>query len=45
MRDSTGSFLQGRMMKVAGVISPFEAEARGVLEVLHWVEALDLHNV
>ena len=35
IRDSSGSFLQGQVMKVAGTVSLSDAEARGVLEVLH----------
>ncbi|XP_063946052.1 uncharacterized protein LOC135151500 [Daucus carota subsp. sativus] len=38
LRNDAGVFVKGKNMKVAGEVSVMEAEARGVLEAIKWVE-------
>lgn len=45
IRDYRGTFIRAKTMKIAGSCSVLEAEARGVLEALVWLQELDLHNV
>lgn len=45
IRNNTGAFIQGKVMKFAGSISAFEAETRGVLEAFSWIDSLGLHNI
>lgn len=45
IRDSSGAFIQGKMMKFAGHVSALEAEARGVWETLVWIDNLGLNNI
>lgn len=42
IRDCTGAFIQGKVLKFPCNISVFEAETRGVWEALGWIDTLGL---
>lgn len=43
VRDHSGSFIQARTVRKEGEVSVIEAEARGVLEALVWIQELELN--
>lgn len=45
IRNDAGVFVMGKVMKVAGEVSVMEAEARGVLEAIQWINIIGVHNV
>lgn len=45
IRDHVGQFVQGRVVKFAGVVSVLEAEAMGILEALSWLRTLPTMRV
>lgn len=45
IRDTRGTFIQAKTMRIAGSYSVMEAEVRGILEALVWLQELDLQNV
>ncbi|KAL8094027.1 hypothetical protein AgCh_035785 [Apium graveolens] len=45
IRDNTGAFIQGKVMKIAGNISVMEAESVGVWEALSWIDRLGMQNI
>lgn len=44
LRDHVGAFIQAKNLCCAGEISVIEAESRGVLEALRWVNTMQLSN-
>lgn len=45
VRDDTGRFVAGKNMRIGGKVSVLEAEARGVLEALKWMEVQGYQDV
>lgn len=45
IRDHKGGFILGKTVRIAGEVSVFEAEVRGILEALLWLQNLELQNI
>lgn len=45
IRDHRGTFIQAKTMRIVGSNSVMEAEVRGILEALVWLQELDMQNV
>lgn len=45
IRDSTGSFIRGNVLKSSGSISAFEAEVKGVWEAISWIDSSGLSSI
>lgn len=45
IRDDKGKFIQGKNMRFPGMVTIFQAEAKGVEEAIKWLESLNLSNI
>lgn len=45
IQNDSGQFVMGKVLKIAGGVSVMEAEARGVLEAIKWIESMSLYRV
>lgn len=45
IRNDKGRYVRGKNMRVAGMVTVMEVEARGVQEAINWVEEMGLQGI